>query len=202
MNEAIHGNAATGRAPEVDLLVAILAQALEDAAGGVDKGRSGHVQDQSHAELFVFDRNGEWAESRRLILATLDIEEGYFDRLAHKYVDGRRNGTLAATRINRGGRPCAADRTLRRIAPLALPPLRPARPAVAETFPDLPPADQPVAVRVLAAFRAAVPLAVNVKHLCEALAPNEKTVRSAITRLNNKGHRLRSLGNSIFALDH
>ena len=205
MSKVPQGNAGhvgvTDRAPEVDLLIAVLTQALDDASGGVDKGRSGWGQDQGQAELFMFEREGNWADSRKLFLATLDIEEGYFLRLARKYVEGRHNGTVAAIRAQRGGRPCAADREQRKFVPLDLPPLEPEPPEVAETYSDVAPAGQSVAERVLAAFRAAAPLAVNVKHLSETLSLNERSVRSAITRLNIRGHRIKSLGNSIFLLE-
>lgn len=192
----------TSHAPEVDLLVAVLSQALKDAVGHFsDPGQRSaeRAQAVSQAGLFVFSSQGDWADSRRHILALLDIDDGYFQRIARRYVDGRRDGTLVATRSNRGEHSRAGDRAHQGTRS-DLPPLPPlARPVVVESFPALP-TEGSLAERVLAAFRYAAPLGIDVRHLRSILNVSEPAVRSAIARLNTANHQIVSLGNNIFAM--
>lgn len=116
---------AVATCPEVDLLVAVLVRAMEDAtglmasAGDDDDAR----QTVAHGQYFLFNPDGGWAESRRTILTALDIEESYFQRIARRYIAGRREGSLTARRSGGIGR-----RVSVKGAAAATPPLPPLPP--------------------------------------------------------------------------
>lgn len=192
----------TSHAPEVDLLVAVLSQVLKDVVdhfSDPERRSAGRAQAVSQAGLFVFSSQGDWADSRRHILALLDIDDGYFQRIARRYVDGRRDGTVAATRSNRGEHSRAGGRAYQGARSDLPPPPPLERPVVVESFPALP-TEGPLVERVLAAFRYAAPLGIDVRHLRSILNVSEPAVRSAIGRLNTTNHRIVSLGNNIFTI--
>lgn len=189
-------------APEVDLLVAILTQALEDAVHGVrdlEKNRPSRHLAESHARFFIFSEADDWADSRKLILSMLDVDDSYFRRLARRYIEGRQNGTLSGLRRGMSGRTSPTDRAYRAASLKQM--ARPERPKALENLPRLP-SKGPLAARVLAAFQAAAPLGVAVKALASSLGVSEAAVRSAIARLNNRGHCICSSGTGIFILLH
>lgn len=68
-----------------------------------------------------------------------------------------------------------------------------------DVFPPLP-TDLPLAERLLSALRHAAPLGVSTKQLPAVLGASEPAIRSAISRLNTRGHGIVPLGKNIFVL--